>query len=107
MVNAPMIASSVGVSPDPTAALLAPRPITPNENIMQYQNSGHLGGEAISFSVDQHSLKRFGISAWYSYKHFKSDGGIGTNSPQSSYSDRGESARADWLRPNSVGLVGI
>ncbi len=105
-VNAPMIASSVGVPPDPTAALLAPRPVTPNENILQYQNSGHLGGQAISFILDQHSYKRFGISAWYSHMHFKSDGGNGVNSPQSNYSDRGESARADWLSPNSMGIVG-
>lgn len=105
-INAPMIASSVGVPPDPTAALLAPRPITPNENILQYQNSGHLGGQAISFILDQHSYKRFGISAWYSHMHFKSDGGTGTSSPQSSYSDRGESSRADWLRSDTVGIVG-
>lgn len=105
-LNAPIVANSVGIPPDPAAALLAPRPIAPNQNILQYQNSGHLGGNAISFSVDQHSYKRFAISAWYSHKHFKSDGGTGTNSPQSSYSDRGESARADWLRADSVGVVG-
>jgi hypothetical protein len=105
-INAPMISSSVGSPPDPNEALMAPRPITPNENILQYQNTGHLGGQAISFSLDQHSYKRFGFSLWYSHMHFKSDGGTGPNSPQSSYSDQGESARADWLSPDSAGIVG-
>jgi hypothetical protein len=105
-INAPMIASSVGTPADPSTGLLAPRPIAPNENILQYQNSGHLGGDAISFSVDQHGYKRFGLSIWYTHMHFKSDGGTGANSPQSSYSDQGESARADWLSPDSAGVVG-
>jgi hypothetical protein len=105
-INAPMIASSVGIPPEPTSALLGPRPIAPSENILQYQNSGHLGGDAISFSLNQHSYKRFGFSAWYSHKHFKSDGGNGVNSPQSSYSDQGEFARVDWLSPHNAGIVG-
>jgi hypothetical protein len=105
-INAPKIASSVGIAADPNTALLAPRPIAPNENILQYQNSGHLGGDAISFSLDQNSYKRFGLSIWYAHMHFKSDGGTGANSPQSSYTDQGESARADWLSSDSAGVVG-
>ena len=93
--------------PDPTAALLAPRPIAPEENIFQYENSGHLGGQAISVSLSQRSYKRFGFSAWYSHKHFKSDGGNEPEaSPQSSYSNQGESARADWLSSDSAGIIG-
>jgi hypothetical protein len=106
-INAPMVASSIGTAPDPTAALLAPRPIAPDENIMQYENSGHLGGQAISGSLSQRSYQRFGFSAWYSHKHFKSDGGNEPEPPpQSSYSNRGESARADWLRADSAGVIG-
>jgi hypothetical protein len=105
-INAPMVTSNVGAPPDPTAALLASRPITPNANILEYQNAGHLGGQAISFSLDQYSYKRFGFSFWYSHMHFKSDGGTGVNSPQSSYSEQGESARADWLSPDSAGIIG-
>lgn len=106
-VNAPMVVSSVGTPPNPTAALLAPRPIVPNENIFQYENSGHLGGQAISVSLSQRSYKRFGFSAWYSHKHFKSDGGNEPEaSPQSSYSNQGESARADWLSSDSAGITG-
>ena len=106
-VNAPAVATSVGTPPNPTAALLAPRPIAPNENIFQYENSGHLGGQAISVSLSQRSYKRFGFSASYSHKHFKSDGGNEPESPpQTSYSNQGESSRADWLRSDSVGIVG-
>jgi hypothetical protein len=106
-INAPMVAGSVGNAPDPTLALLAPRPIAPSENIFQYENAGHLGGQAISYSVSQHSYKRFGFSAWYSHKHFKSDGGNEPGPyPQSSYSSQGESSRADWLRSDSAGVVG-
>ena len=106
-INAPIVASSVGTPADPNVALLAPRPIAPNENIFQYENSGHLGGEAVSASLSQHSYKRFGFSAWYSYKHFKGDGGNEPESPpQSSYSNQGESARADWLRSDSAGVAG-
>ncbi len=46
-INAPLVASSVGVAPDPTAALFAPRPIAPDQNLIEYQNSGH--GEAMLF----------------------------------------------------------
>lgn len=105
-INAPMIASCTACSVDPTSALHAPRPIGPNENILQYQDSGHLGGQSVWFSLEQHSYKRFGFSAWYVHFHFKSDGGNGVASPQSSYSERGESARADWLNPHGVGAVG-
>jgi hypothetical protein len=105
-IHAPMIASCVGCSVDPTSALLAARPIALGENILQYQNSGHLGGQSVWFSLEQHSYKRFGFSAWYVHMHFKSDGGNGVASPQSSYSNQGESARADWLSPHRVGAVG-
>ena len=43
-INAPMVASSNGVAPDPTTALLAPRPFAPNQNILQYEDSGHTRG---------------------------------------------------------------
>jgi len=104
-INAPMVASSVGLPPDPTAALLAPRPIAPGENIMQYQNTGHLAGNVVSFLLDQHSYKRFGFSASYRHMNFKSDSHDGVG-PQSSYSNAGESARVDWLRENGATFFG-
>jgi hypothetical protein len=106
-INAPMVSSSVGVAPDPTAALLAPRPIAPNENIFQYQNSGHLLGNLVSFNLDQHSYKRLGLSFRYAHMNFKSnvvDSGI--NSPQSTYNEIGESGRVEWSKNNYCSLTG-
>ena len=106
-INAPMVPSSVGVAPDPTAALLAPRPIAPNQNIFQYQNSGHLLGNLISFNLDQHGYKRLGLSFRYAHMNFKSnvvDSGI--NSPQSTYRESGESGRVEWSKNNYCSLSG-
>jgi len=105
-INAPMVASSTGVAPDPTAALLAPRPIAPNENILQYQNSGHSLGNVVSFNLDQHSYKWLGLSFRYAHYNFKCDVGESDLSPQSSYSNLGESAHVDWLRENRVSFSG-
>jgi hypothetical protein len=105
-VDAPMVASSVGIAPDPTAALLAPRPIAPNENILQYQNSGHSLGNVVSFNLDQHSYKWLGLSFRYAHYNFKCDAGEADLSPQSSYSNLGESAHVDWLRENRVSFSG-
>lgn len=105
-INAPMVTSSNNTVPDPTAALLAPRPGPPNENIMQYQNTSHLNGDLLSVTLNQHSYKWFGLSAYYRHDHFKSDGGNGVSTPQSSYSKQGESSRADWLRTDAGTLTG-
>lgn len=95
-INAPMVASSVGVAPDPTSALLAPRPIAPNENIIQYENSGHLNGSVLDFALSQHSYKRFDLNLSAYMLHFKSDAALQIGSPQSSYSNEEESSRPDW-----------
>ena len=91
-----MVSSSVGVSPNPTAALLAPRPITPNENIFDYENSGHLNGDVLSLTLGQHSYKRFDLNMSAYIMHFKSDAPLQIAPPQSSYSNQGESSRPDW-----------
>ncbi len=95
-INAPMVASSVGVAPDPTAALLASRPLAPNLNLFQYENSGHLNGHVANFTLAQTSYKRFtfNLSAWWI--NFKSDAPLQIAPPQSSYSNHGESSRPDW-----------
>lgn len=101
-INAPMVQSEVGVAPNPTAALLAPRPIAPNENLIEYQNSGHGLGSVVAFSLDQHSYKRFNLSAKYMHFNLKSN----FLTPQSSYSDKGESSRISWDSKNGVTLFG-
>jgi hypothetical protein len=105
-INAPLVASSNGIAPDPIAALLAPRPIAPNENILEYQNSGHMSGTVTFVGVDQHSYKRFGFFAGYLHFNFNGDTGRGAAIPQSTYSDRGEYARPDWQRDNRVFAFG-
>lgn len=97
-INAPEVAGSVGVAPDPTAALLAPRPIQANENIMQYQNSGHSGGNTFQAELGQHGYKRFTFDMGYWYSEFRSDGSWnGAVTPQSTYSNRGEFSRPDLM----------
>jgi Carboxypeptidase regulatory-like domain/TonB dependent receptor len=104
-INAPFVAGGVGIAPNPTAALLAPRPIAPNGNILQYQNSGHLMGNVFSFSIDQHSYKTFGLYTRYAHQNFKSDV-PNALIPQSSYSEQGESAKVDWNKLNAISFVG-
>ncbi len=106
-VNAPMVASTVGNAPDPTAALLAPRPQAPNQNIFRYENSGHTQGTMVILSLQQNSYKWFSFNANYLHMNYvKSDGGSSTGIPQSSYSEMGESSRIDWYAPNVITLIG-
>jgi len=104
-INAPLVASSVSTAPDPTAALLAPRPIAPDENLIENQNSGHISGNAAWFTLSQHSYKRFGLSARYLWRNMKSDT-LSNRAPQSSYSKQGESARRYNWSKNSFTLSG-
>lgn len=97
-INAPQVASSIGVAPNPTKALLAGRPITPNENIMQYQNSGHSIGSVFEGELDQRGYKRFTFNIGYWYSEYRSDGSWnGAVTPQSTYSNKGEFSRPDTL----------
>ena len=100
-INAPMVASSIGAASDPLAALLAPRPIAINENIFRYEQLAHRRGGLVEAVLEQNSYKRFNFSADYLHLHFRSDGGFrlgdlpGAASPQSAYSEKGESSRWD------------
>ena len=102
-VNAPMVQSEAGVAPDPTAALLAPRPLVPNENIMQYQNYGHYRGAKYVANIKQSSYKRFNLDATYWYLDFIGD----SVTPQSSYSERGEASRPNWMRRGGISVTGV
>ncbi|WP_252263745.1 TonB-dependent receptor [Paracidobacterium acidisoli] len=104
-INAPLVASSIGVPPDPTAALEATRPIALGENIVEYQNSARAAGPALTLSLEQHHYKRFGLLARYGYVNFKADS-PGNRTPQSSYSDKGEWGRLNYERKNSFTLFG-
>lgn len=106
-INAPMVPSSVGVPTDPTAALLAPRPLTPNENIMQYQNYGHNQGSMYVATLKQNSYKGFSLDATYWYLDFIGDSGDSGYTPQSSYTDRGEFSRPNWMRRGGITVMGV
>ena len=112
-INAPMVRSSIGVAPDPIAALLAPRPTAANENIFRYEKLAHLRGRFLVLHLQQNDYKRFGVSAFYVHMAgVRSDGGFrgentsGAANPQSSYSERGESSRVDWQTSGLGGLFG-
>ena len=105
-VNAPLAVTETGAAPNPVAALEAPRPLAPNLNIMQFQNSGHMSGNVFFAGLDQHSYKRFGFFAGYVRLNFLGNLGRGAVEPQSSYSDAGERARPDWERQNQAFGVG-
>lgn len=105
-INAPMVSSSVGVAPNPIAALLAPRPIAADENIFHYEQLSHQRGTVLILALRQNSYKRFGLSANYLHMNMRSDDGFRTSdttaaaNPQSAYSEQGEFARVDWETPN-------
>jgi hypothetical protein len=97
-INAPEVVSSNNTVPDLTAALTAPRPFAPNENIFQYEETGHLKGPILFFGLDQHAYKRFGFFAGYVYMHLTEDAVQNAGFVQSAYSNAGEASRPDWQR---------
>lgn len=94
-INAPMVASGTGAA-DPRAALMAPRPIAPNENIFQYEATGHLSGDVVFLGLDQHSYKRFAFFLGYLFFNLKDDTPQNAGFVQSAYSNQGETAQPDW-----------
>jgi hypothetical protein len=99
-INAPLVNDTT------TNPLLAPRPIAPGKNIFQFEQSGHLHGQVVFLGVDQHSYKRFGIFIGYLYFNLKTDADSATLFPQSSYSERGETARASWESTQRLFAIG-
>jgi hypothetical protein len=108
-INAPLLSDSTGSAPNPLAALEAPRPGPANENIFAYENSGHLDGTVLFAGLDQHSYKRFGFFLGYLHFDLTSDAGNGGDSitsPQSSYSNVGESSRPTFQATNRIFFFG-
>lgn len=94
-INAPMVASGIGAA-DPRAALMAPRPIAPDENIFRYEATGHLSGDVVFLGLDQHSYKRFAFFLGYLFFNLKNDAAQNAGFVQSAYSNQGETAQPDW-----------
>lgn len=105
-INAPLVSSSTNEPPNLAAALSAPRPITANENIFQYEATGHLSGDVVFLGLDQHSYKRFGFFLGYLNFNFITDTPNNQGFAQSAYSDQGEAGAPDWQTRNRVFFVG-
>jgi Carboxypeptidase regulatory-like domain len=95
-INAPLVASSSDTAADPGAALLAPRPIAPNRNIFQFEQTGHLSGDVVFLGLDQHSYRRFAFFLGYLNFNLTTNAASNGGFAQSAYSNRGEAALADW-----------
>jgi hypothetical protein len=99
-INAPLVAAG---SADP---LLAPRPYSPNRNILEYQQTGNLHGTVTFLGVDQHSYKSFAMFVGYLHFDLLTDADTSANFPQSTYSNHGEFARASWESTNRIFAIG-
>ena len=78
------------------------RPIEPNTNLYQFQQSGRIGGNVLFAGVDQHSLKHLQIFAGYIRMDLRGDADTATLFPASSTSDAGEVARPTWQATHHV-----
>jgi hypothetical protein len=107
-INAPEVASETGAAPDPIDALKAPRPLKPNQNIFQYENTGHSWGSMMLVSVKQNTFKWMTLNANYLYMiTARQDGQWSTPpAPQSSYSKVGDIGRPYWFSPHVFSLFG-
>jgi len=90
-INAPLNNSPAG-----------PRPIAPNLNLFQFQQSGRLGGNVVFAGVDQHSLKHLQIFAGYIRMDLRGNADSATSFAESGTSDRGEIARPSWQATHQV-----
>ena len=74
-----------------------PRPLLPNTNIDQYQQTGTIHGNVMFLGIDQHSLRHVQIFAGYIRMDLRTNADSAGTYPQSSTSDAGETARPSWL----------
>jgi len=84
-VNAPLDDSPTGA-----------RPLAANEDIDQYQQTGHLHGDVLFLGIDQHSLRRLQVFAGYIRMDLRTNADSDSAFPQSSLSDKGEMARPSY-----------
>jgi Carboxypeptidase regulatory-like domain len=99
-VNAPLVTEPT------TTPWLNPRPITPNLNIFEFQNTGGLAGPVVFVGVDQSSYKRFHLFVGYLFMGLRSNADTPMQFPQSSYSDHGDWAQPSWESTHRVFLTG-
>jgi hypothetical protein len=79
-----------------------PRPFGPNQNILQFQQTGHMKGTVTFLGLDQHSLKRVQIFLGYLRLDLRSNAETSFTQPQSEYTDAGEFTRPTWLNTHRI-----
>lgn len=105
-INAPLVNTSNDTTPNLAAALAAPRPGPPNENVFQFQATGHLSGDVLFLGLDQHSYKRFAFFLGYLNFNLTTDAAANAGFAQSAYSNRGEAGPPDWQARQRVFFFG-
>lgn len=100
-INAPILRPNLPQG-NIQAALLSPRPITPNEDIFAYQSTGHLIGVLPQFRISSNGYKGSSFQLRYEGQHVRGDANQLATSPQSTYSKAGESSRPDFQVKNSL-----
>lgn len=80
----------------------SPRPLAPNTNLDQFQQTARLGGNVLFVGLDQHSLRHLQIFAGYIRMDLRGDTDGANSFPQSTYSDRGEISRPSWEATHQV-----
>jgi hypothetical protein len=93
-INAPLITDQTPLTL--AGALAATRPLAPNENIFDFESTGHLSGKVLFLGLDQHSYKRFAFFLGYLNFNFTTDAPNNAGFAQSAYSNKGEAAAPDW-----------
>jgi hypothetical protein len=83
-----------------------PRPIRPDADLLQFQQTGRLGGDVLFVGIDQHSYRRFQIFLGYLRMDLRSNADDATTAPQSAYSDAGEYARPSWQQTHRIFALG-
>lgn len=72
------------------------RPIAPDLNLQQFQQSGHFGGDFQYAQLQQSSLKWLQLFMGYFRSSIRSNADTPTTEPESAYSDAGEYSRPSW-----------
>ena len=73
-----------------------PRPLLPDQDLAQYQQSGSVHGNVLFLGVDQHSLRRLQLFAGYIRMDLRGNADSDNLFPQTTASDAGETARPAW-----------
>ncbi|WP_263374998.1 carboxypeptidase regulatory-like domain-containing protein [Granulicella aggregans] len=96
LVHAWDITRSRNINPPLGDSPTGTRPIQPNLNLFQFQQTGRLGGNVLFVGVDQHSLKKLQIFAGYVRMDLRGNADSDTFFPQNGLSGSGELARPSW-----------